>query len=92
MSVDDIKLNMTFAELQQWVTFFERHPIGWREDLRILRVLQAMGIKEKPAAIFPSLKTPVCTDNLNVSSLLSSTLFSKMAGAVGGDSLDFLKG
>lgn len=47
---------MPYVELLKWVSFFNRRPIGWREDQRTYMLLSAQGLKEEPEALFPSLK------------------------------------
>jgi hypothetical protein len=47
---------MPYHELRCWLEFFERRPIGWREDNRTSILLQAWGVKEKPEKIFRSLE------------------------------------
>ena len=77
----------------KWFAFFEARPVGWREDDRTFKLLQAQGVKEKPERIFPSLRpiyNPVVETNsqgTNMTSLKNSAIFTKMLGAIGGDSL-----
>ncbi len=84
---------MPHDELLAWISYFDKRPIGWREDLRTAYIMRAFGDKRQPAEIFPSIATiasqPKKIDP--VSSLSKSTLFSKMLGARKGDKLDFLK-
>ncbi len=47
---------MPYEELLDWFEYFDRRPIGWREDDRTSKLLQAQGVKEKPYVLFPSLK------------------------------------
>lgn len=48
--------DMPYAEFRRWAEFFERRPVGWREDNRTSMILQAFGIKERPEKIFRSLE------------------------------------
>lgn len=48
---------ITHEEFSGWINFFERQPVGWREDLRTYYVMSSMaGSKKKPEEIFPSLQ------------------------------------
>jgi hypothetical protein len=47
---------MPYHELRCWLEFFEKRPIGWREDNRTSMLLQAFGVKERPEKIFRSLE------------------------------------
>lgn len=92
---------MPYDEYLKWQQYFEERPVDWRDDLRFMRILQALGIKAKPEAIFESLaKKKSASDERYESqekstkllaSLKNSVLFSKLLGASGGDSPDFLK-
>jgi hypothetical protein len=46
---------MSYTEYQGWQAYFMARPVGWRDDNRVMPLLQAQGIKVKPAQIFPSL-------------------------------------
>lgn len=47
---------MPYTELINWVEFFKKRPVGWREDNRTYMLLRSQGIKEKPENLFHSLK------------------------------------
>jgi hypothetical protein len=47
---------MPYTELLQWVNYFRRRPIGYKEDQRTFLSLQAQGFKGKPEDVFASLK------------------------------------
>jgi hypothetical protein len=47
---------MPYDELLDWFEYFDRRPIGWREDDRASKQIQAAGVKAKPEQLFPSLK------------------------------------
>ena len=85
---------MTYEELQGWFNYFERRPIGWREDDRTMKLLQAQGVKEKAVNLFPSLKAvyesnqKVNEEGTNMGSLMGSMLFQKLMTAKNGDSID----
>lgn len=85
-------LEMPYDEMLGWFEFFEKRPIGWRDDLRTSYLLQAQGVKEKPTKLFPSLAaiSKKSDGNSMADSLKNSALFLKMKAAVGGDKLDIL--
>ena len=89
---------MSYEEFLGWMDYLECRPIGWREDDRIFKVLQTQGVKGQPYQYFPTLKplyqprkAEKQEGELNMRSFQKSFIFSKMAGAVGGDQLDFVK-
>lgn len=94
MPVGRLLDEMTHDELQGWFNYFERRPIGWREDDRTYKLLSAQGVKEKAHNIFPSLNTiyngskVVNEEGMVVSSLKGSQMFMNMLRATGGDTLD----
>jgi len=47
---------MPHQELKQWMTFFKRRPVGWREDQRTAMLMKVWGFKGQPESIFPALK------------------------------------
>ena len=77
--------------------YFEQRPVGWRDDERFMKILQAIGFKSRPEAIFESLaKLKKHADayegeNRMIRSLRQSAMYQSMLGAVGGDTPDFLK-
>lgn len=89
---------MPYDEFLNWLEYFEARPVGWRDDLRIFRIMQSIGIKERPEAVFESLakkrdyetKLEKAT-NKTVTTLGASVLFSKLITAKGGDTPEFLK-
>jgi len=91
----ELSEKMTYEELVAWFAYFEQRPVGWREDDRTMKYLQTQGVKEKPWAVFPSLKAIYNPKNKKESkptdSLAGSSLFQKLMGAIGGDSVDILK-
>lgn len=48
---------MSYQEFALWIEFFNRRPIGWREDDRAVKQMFATGnLKNvKPSSIFPSI-------------------------------------
>jgi hypothetical protein len=85
---------MPYEELLGWVAYFERRPVGWREDDRTHKLLQAQGVKAKATEIFPSLQALYAprivkhSDQIEPSNLKGSLFFQKMLTAKGGDKLD----
>lgn len=89
MTVGLLAETMTYEEFLGWLDYFERRPVGWREDDRTAKLLQAQGVKEKPQNLFPSLaaiyKKP---EGFDVQGFKSSAMFSKILAAQGGDKID----
>jgi len=54
-TVHEIRDEMPYKELQGWFEYFDRRPVGWREDQRTGMLLNAWGAKIKPEQVFPSL-------------------------------------
>lgn len=92
--------DMDYTDYVSWHAYFEMRPVGWREDQRVMPLLQIKGVKAKAWELFPSL-IPIMNPSMNVSlsdegaistdSLKKSPLFAMMAGAKGGDKLSFLE-
>jgi hypothetical protein len=92
-TVDEIE-DMSYTEFLGWQAYFEVRPVGWREDLRVMPLLQIKGVTAKGSAIFPSLipildppEAKLQDGMISTASLKRSAMFSKMLGAVGGDSI-----
>ena len=82
---------MPYEEMLCWFSYLEARPEGWRDDLRTSYLLQAQGVKESPAKIFPSLKaitTKSSSQGTLIDSLKGSAMFMMMQKARGGDKLD----
>ena len=82
---------MPYDELLGWYAYLELRPIDWRDDNRTFHYLQTQGVKHKPWEIFSSLKpiyNPPSSDSLNIKSFKKSLIFSKIAGAKGGDKIN----
>lgn len=83
---------MPYEELLGWIAYFDRRPIGWREDLRTSYIMGTFGDKRRPTEMFPSLATIYASSNQNAgTSLKGSLLFSRMLSAKGGDKLKALE-
>ena len=82
MPVYKILEEMPYTELLGWMAFFDKNPVGYREDGRFMKILQAMGIKAKPEEVFSSLATlKASTEAAPVPGLKNSYLFQLMMGA-----------
>lgn len=80
---------MPHDELLGWLHYFERRPVGWRDDIRTGYLLQAQGDKRKVSDIFPALKNVLERNPSSaVATLKGSFMLSKMLTAVGGDKLE----
>ena len=55
MPVYKLKEEMPYTELLNWIEFFNRRPVGWREDIRTYLFLKTQGLKEPPEQLFPSI-------------------------------------
>lgn len=91
-------VEMPYDEFVKWFKYFEHRPVGWREDDRTMKLLQAQGVKAKPTAVFASLakmeeSTHQAAEDGKISfdNLKRSAFFSKMLSAQGGDKLDILQ-
>jgi hypothetical protein len=89
--VNHVLFEMAYEEFLKWQRYFELRPVGWREDDRTMKLLQAQGVKATPGEIFVSLKAlqrglegADVKATMTVEELKQSSLFSKLAGAKGG--------
>lgn len=87
-------LAMEYTEFLGWMEYFDRVPLGWRDDLRFYKIMRSIGTKAEPGQLFESLakisanKSTVIEDGqISTKSLKGSVMFSKMIGAKGGDNL-----
>lgn len=91
MPVYELLEKMPHDEMLYWFAYLERRPLGWREDLRASYLMQAQGVKQKSAEIFPSLKAVMRNgSNDPIDSLRGSSLFLGMLAAKGGEKLECL--
>lgn len=87
---------MPYEELLGWISYFERRPVGWREDDRTYKLLAVQGVKENPGKLFhsldviynPSKSAMLEGGQIDANSFKKSTMFAKMLTAKGGDKLD----
>jgi len=87
---------MTYEELQGWLSYFEKRPVGWRDDDRTHKLLQAQGVKEKAVNIFPSLRAIYNSQikkefdgTLDVNNFKQSAFFQQILSAKGGDQIKY---
>jgi len=92
MPVYLMQQEMPYDELNKWVAYFNRRPLGWREDLRAFYLIAAQGYKGKPHELFPSLEFLNKEESKENSTkgLARSALFRKILGAKGGEKLKVL--
>ncbi len=89
MPVHQLTSEMSYEEFLGWLNYFERRPLGWREDDRTVKLLQVQGVKEKPWQLFGSLEAiyhpkTSDTEGFNTRSFKQSGFFQKLAAASGG--------
>jgi hypothetical protein len=88
MPVHRLADEMPYEEFLGWMNYFERRPLGWRDDDRTVKLLQVQGVKEKPWHLFSSLDAiynPVTKNgDFNVNNFKRSGFFQKIAAANGG--------
>lgn len=92
-------LSLPYTEILGWVDYFNRRPVGWREDDRTYKLLQAQGTKASPSALFSSLavitsnRKPMVSDDgfVDTQSFKTSHMFQMLQSAQGGDQIDFDK-
>jgi len=93
MTIDEIS-EMPHEALLGWLDYFERRPVGWREDYRTFLFLKTQGFKGKPEEVFQSLRPifnpPVDDDEKKAAmkTFKGSQLFNKITKAKGGKVLD----
>ena len=69
-----------------WIEYFQRRPVGWRDDHRTHYLLAAQGVKAKPHELFASLyaiekdKEELANESLDqdANKLVVSPLFQKI--------------
>ncbi len=86
---------MPYEEFLGWMNYFERRPVGWRDDDRTMKLLQVQGVKEKPWNVFHSLHAVYKGESnknkdgtISGDNLKRSFLFNKMLSAKGGEKLE----
>jgi hypothetical protein len=84
--------NMDYEEFLGWQNYFERRPLGWREDDRTYKLLSAQGVKAKAPTIFPSLdpiyNPPKKEENtFDPKAFKRSFMYQKILTAKGGDTI-----
>jgi len=92
MTVEQLTNSMKYDEFLMWFAYFDQRPLGWREDDRAAKMIQAQGVKEKPWRLFSSLdaiynRRPVNEEGTDMASLKGSEFMQKMLKAKGGEVL-----
>jgi hypothetical protein len=88
---------MSYEEFTKWQVYFNLRPVEWRDDNRIMKIMQCLGVKESADKIFESIALMKQGDkerhqrNEMVASLRNSAVLQHLLGAVGGDKLDLLE-
>jgi hypothetical protein len=85
MPVYQVYAEMPYTELLNWVKYFKKRPIGWREDQRTFLLLQAQGYKGKPEDLFVTLKTMKENTPVETSALPKGKFLNMMLSAKDGD-------
>ena len=94
MPVYRLAAEMPYDEFMGWMVYFERRPIGWRDDDRVYRQLRIKGLKEKPEKVFHSLDpiyNPMKYDQEAMNTLKGSNLMARLMQAKGGDVVPILQ-
>lgn len=81
---------MSYTDFIGWIAYFEARPIGWREDTRTFKLLQAQGYKGKGEEVFASLaaikaKSEEAAKDKGPVGLANSAFFIHMLNAKGSD-------
>lgn len=50
-----IENEMSYREYINWLRYFDERPPGWEEDQRTYMIVSALGAKEPPERLFPTL-------------------------------------
>lgn len=90
-TVGELLETMSFVEFNMWMQFFERRPIGWREDDRTYKLLRAAGVKAEPEKIFGSIAAMKTKQAEIHAPRRGSQLHNLMMNAKGGIIPDILK-
>lgn len=82
---------MPYTEFMDWFLYFKARPQGWRDDLRSVYSMKASGAKIDAFSLFPSLASVLSkkTSDNPMDSLKGSKMHGMLAGAVGGDKLEW---
>jgi len=97
MPVYKILEEMPHDELQGWMSFFEKNPVGWREDFRAAQMIRGFGTDIKGEQIFSSLaaikkQVDEQADKkeegfVDAQTLKGSSFFNKILSAQGGENI-----
>lgn len=98
VSLEEVK-EMDYETFRGWQDYFEKYPVGWREDLRTYYIMRAFGVEEKPEKIFPSLKAVYAASRpaikegqISVDNLQQSKFFQMLTKAQGGKHINEIIG
>ena len=72
---------MDYQEYLGWVNYLYNNPVGWKDDLRTFKLMQAFGVKSKAEEMFSSLArmAEIERDQKNIGqSLVQSNAFTRM--------------
>lgn len=76
---------MPYDEFQNWLLYFDKRPIGWRDDLRTAYLLKNNGDKRSPLEIFPTLSAVFSKKEQTAGkSLVGSNLLNKLMSSKSG--------
>ena len=82
--------DLPHEELKKWFQYFNQRPIGWREDFRAYRIMQAFGTKEPIEKVFESarmMKTHNAEAEDKPNPVKLSGILGKLGKAVGGETI-----
>ena len=90
MSVTALR-SLPYEEVAGWFSYFEAYPVGWREDMRTSKILQANGVETPMDRIFPSIAARMAhASKANIGSKLQgSQMLAMLLSARGGDKIAF---
>lgn len=91
-----LRTEMPYEDYQKYFQYLERRPIGWQDDLRAYRIMQAFGTQAKPHELFESLAAVMgrrevehVDGMLQQPKLGNSSMLSRLLSAKGGEALKY---
>jgi len=90
----EVKREMPYEELVAWMQYFERKPLGWREDSRAYKLMCAFGTDAKPGQVFESLaimseQEDMDNGKTSMKNFKNSALYQGIVSAKGGDEVNY---
>lgn len=88
MPVYKLLEEMPYEEYLKWITFFNKRPVGWREDKRAAMIIKAQGVKASEEELFPTLKIMRAAEESNQKpdqAVPKGVMLGLMSKAKGGD-------